>query len=223
MQTAHSGACIAVCVPFCTGKWWRWLALPLMLWAVFTTTSLMAIGAALFSLVAVFIFKYWKHIKEMWVEIGALLAVIYWLLTGMGGLVIYKSHPFWDDQSRFKVWGEIWQYRDRLMDLRTWLIGHGTGFWGISGPVITSDYKPPWGHPHNEGIWFIMTFGLLGVLLITPAVWKIFKMRNKDAAVFGCFVAILCNSFGNYTLHLIPAMTVGVIALSIACYSDING
>lgn len=67
---------------------------------------------------------------------------------------------------------------------------------------IFSDLADETMHPLNEFISLFISSGIVGVLLITSIVWKVYSMRNEQyEAYYYCLVAFFVQSLCTYTLR----------------------
>lgn len=113
----------------------------------------------------------------------------YWLLKKFGNkaylcflfipILASGRIEFLSNSGRFHLWAQIWQWywhRHRI-----WF-GYGPGSFLEYGPNITQAIEAPdfytlyFIFAHNEALQFLFEYGIVGIVLLIPAVWK---MRHE--------------------------------------------
>lgn len=197
-QPTITGAFIAITAPFMFHKKWVYF-LVIPLFAIFILKSVMTWAAILAAGYIYYLTK--SDQKKEVLSIGGWLGLIL-------GIIIYLFHEqnFFDDQSRFKVWGAVLKW----LHGKSILFGEGLGYFSDNFDKYLT-LNPPWQHAHNEYLELYVSHGLLGLLMLCFLFYPIFASKRKDPVLYASFAALAVNSFGNLGMHISSIALVGII------------
>lgn len=131
-------------------------------------------------------------------------------LASMLGMIIYPFSGIGYDSGRIEIWSNIL----KLVNLRHFLIGMGPGWFidqrlnQVAGVILAQE--------HNEYLAFFNIFGLLGIILVIPLVYK-FIMKKDENKLFSTVVfAAFVNSYGHFALHQSTVTIIILVAMAIS-------
>lgn len=194
-QQTFTGAFLAACLPAYFRKYWAF-ALPLALYGSWLTLSSMTFASVLSVFGVISVYRFSSNPTRVF-KVG--------IFAMMAGLVALYFNPTWvkdtffDDQERLFIWGKTFEF------VSGWEILTGKGVGAFHDRFrLFAVMNPPWGHPHNEYLWFYVTFGLAGVIAGVYSFFRVWFQPVKDPTLVAGLAAIAVNSIGNFPLHIAP-------------------
>lgn len=127
--------------------------------------------------------------------------------TTAGGMILTFFFTKGFDSGRFRAWREMFS----KMDIEHLVLGKGPGWFPDSMFVTVNGQMI---QEHNEFISAINVFGLFGIAVAVPAIWRFLNTEDTHAIFAAILFAAFCNAFGHFNMH--QSTTVIIILVSAA-------
>lgn len=134
--------------------------------------------------------------------------------------LLYK-YDFFSDSGRFHLWNQVWEW---FWARSMWKFGFFPGSFTQYGPNIAESIAAPdqqtlyFVFVHNEVLQFLFEYGVVGVALALPLVWK---LRRAEWFYMLCFVCFLNWPFRHGLFSLFLCSLILTYSQKKRCLSDL--
>ena len=192
-----AGAFLALCLPAFFRKKWIY-CIPFIAIGICISKSMGGIVPAFVAIVLFLLYKLYFKKRDAFFLVSLLLSI------GIAYLVVFRNLLF--EQTRFEVWGEIWEHIVPKKPVVGWGLGSFKMFFPTLHKVaIQSPHAiHRWLYAHNEYLQLLVEQGAIGLAIMLGYIVSLFKGIFNSKVTVLAVIAIsvgLLNSGVNFLMH----------------------